>query len=69
MFKRGKRNWFLRVDLLGSPSFIEKTSPLYGVGRFKWSLWGKQIEYLGSYDLIFNQNLYQIFKLKKQLNS
>jgi lipid II:glycine glycyltransferase (peptidoglycan interpeptide bridge formation enzyme) len=54
MFKWAKNTWFLWVDLLWSPSFVETSSPLWGVWRFKWSLGGTQIEYWWSYDLIFN---------------
>ncbi len=66
MFKWAYRQWFLWVDLLWTPSFVERDSSLRWVWRFKWSLWGRQIEWWGSYDYIFNKGLYELFKLLRK---
>lgn len=60
-----KTNWINFADLLWvSPSWYDDHH-LKWVSNFKESLWWKKIEYLWNFDLVFNFNLYEWFKLMK----
>ncbi len=69
MFLRWKDNWFSQVDLLGSCRGYDTDCSLYWVSKFKWSLWWDQIEYLGSWDLILDDKLYNLFKLQRKIRN
>lgn len=63
MFKRWFHNWYESADLLWAAPTWDDNHHLSWVTSFKHSLGGKKIEYLWNYDLVFNNNFYQAFKL------
>ncbi len=63
IFKRWFQNWYHQADLLWAAPTGDDKHHLNWVTAFKHSLGGKKIEYLGNYDLVFNNNFYQAFKL------
>jgi lipid II:glycine glycyltransferase (peptidoglycan interpeptide bridge formation enzyme) len=62
--KYAKENGFSEYDLWG---IDEKKWP--GVTRFKRGFGGKEIEYTGSYDYIFDSWWYMLYKIQSFLNS
>lgn len=63
IFKRWFQNWYKYADLLWVAPAWAENHHLEWVTKFKQSLWWTKIEYLGNYDLVFDQKLYQTFKL------
>lgn len=60
--KLGKRLKLKEFDLWGAlPPDAPSNHPWQGFNRFKKNYGAKHVEYLGSYDLIFDQTLYFIF--------
>lgn len=60
--KIGKRLKLKYFDMWGAlgPN-ADPTNPWYGFHRFKQGYGGQLIEYIGTYDLIFNQPVYYLF--------
>lgn len=62
--KFGKKSGCERFDLWGSlgPD-ADKKDPWYGFHKFKEGYGGKLVEFLGTYDLVVNPQLYPIYKM------
>ena len=61
--KFGKKLNLTEFDMWGaahSPN-PDKNDPYYGFHRFKEGYGAKLVENIGTYDLIFNENLYWLF--------
>jgi lipid II:glycine glycyltransferase (peptidoglycan interpeptide bridge formation enzyme) len=62
--KLGKRLKLKKFDMWGALGPIPNTKdPWYGFHRFKAGFGGKLVEYLGTYDLVFNDPIYWTFTL------
>lgn len=66
--KFGKKQGLKKFDMWGAlgPN-PDKHDPWYGFHRFKERYGPKHVEYIGSYDLIINQFLYDIYKIVDKL--
>ena len=64
----GKRLGLKKFDMWGAlgPN-PNKNDPWYGFHRFKEGYGGKLVEFVGSYDLIINPLLYQLYKIADKL--
>jgi lipid II:glycine glycyltransferase (peptidoglycan interpeptide bridge formation enzyme) len=67
MFSRARDNGFLYCDLMGGAPTGFPEHPLSSVSEFKESLGWIKIEQYGSYDLVLNPVLYNMFKLYHKL--
>ncbi len=66
IWKEAKSLWYKSFDLFGaSPTWNEKHS-LFAVSKFKESLWWDKIEYYGSFDIVKNFLLYNLFRFKRK---
>ncbi len=66
MFRWWMKNWFKWADLLWiSPTWFD-WHHLDWVTTFKQSLWWTKIEYLWNYDIVFNNKLYEAFRLMRK---
>ena len=62
--KLGKKLGLKKFDMWGSMGQDPDTKdPWYGFHRFKQGYGGKLTEFLGSYDLVINKNMYLLYKL------
>lgn len=60
----GKQNGYKKFDLWGAlGSNPDEHDPWYGFHRFKQGFNPNLVEFVGSYDLVFNSMLYQIYKI------
>lgn len=68
MIKYGKRQNCTIFDMWGSlgPD-ADKDDPWYGFHRFKRGYGGDLVEYLGTYDLVLDQNLYKLFRVAEKV--
>jgi len=66
--KFGKKLGLKKFDMWGAlgPNPDEK-DPWYGFHKFKQGYGGKLVEFIGSYDLIINPILYQLYKLADKI--
>lgn len=58
--------WVKLIDLLWGGPIGDKEHPLYNVGLFKEWFGGEKIEFLGSYDLVYNPFFYFLRKMKNK---
>lgn len=66
--KFGKKSGLSKFDMWGSlGENPDANDPWFGFHKFKLGYNPKLIEFIGSYDLIINKNLYQIYKLADYL--
>ncbi len=65
---RAKQKWFKMFDLLGVSSILSlKSHSWTDVSRFKYSLGGEHVEYVGNFDIVHNALLYEAAKIFKNL--
>lgn len=66
--KFGKKLGLSKFDMWGAlgPN-PDKNDPWYGFHRFKEGYGGKLIEFVGSYDLVINKPLYQLYKITDKI--
>ena len=63
-----KQKGFEIFDLLGVKSIIApETHTWSDISRFKYSLGGEHIEYIGNFDIVHNVFLYEAAKVFKNL--
>ncbi len=66
--KYGKKLGLKKFDMWGSMGPNPDTKdPWYGFHRFKQGYGGELTEFLGSYDLVINKNVYLLYKLANKL--
>ncbi len=64
VIKFGKRLGLKKFDMWGALSTNpDKNDPWYGFHRFKEGYGPKHIEFVGSYDLVINPMLYEVYKI------
>lgn len=51
-----------------APENANKRHPWAGITRFKRGFCGKEISYIGAYDLVYNKTWYRIYKIARALN-
>lgn len=61
-----QERWIKTVDLLWWWPIGEKNHPLYNVWLFKEGFWGEKIEFLWSYDIVYNRLFYLLWKIKNK---
>lgn len=68
VIKFGKTLGLLKFDMWGAlgPN-PDKNDPWYGFHKFKEGYGAKLVEFVGSYDLVINKPLYQIYKVADKL--
>lgn len=68
MIKFGKREGLEILDMWGSlgPE-PNKSDPWYGFHKFKKGYGGDLMEFLGTYDLVIEPNLYKVFRIVEKL--
>lgn len=66
--KFGKKLGLKKFDMWGAlGKNPDKNDPWYGFHRFKQGYGPKHVEFIGSYDLIINPILYQIYKISDKI--
>lgn len=58
--------WIQLIDLLWWGPIWDKKHPLYNVGLFKEWFWWEKLEFLWSYDIVYNKFLYTLRKKRNQ---
>lgn len=68
MIRYGKAQGCKSFDMWGAlgPN-ADKNDPWYGFHKFKKGYGGELMEFIGTFDLIFDQNIYKLFSLAEKL--
>lgn len=68
VIKWGKKMGLKKFDMWGALGSIpNKNDPWYGFHRFKEGYGPKHVEFIGSYDLIINPILYELYKIADKI--
>ncbi len=67
IIKDAKTKGCVEYDFFGIAPDNNPKHPWAGVTRFKKQFGGRQVDLLGSYDLVFNKTKYQLFKMAEKI--
>lgn len=62
IIKDANKDGYKVVDFFGTTGRADKTNPIYGIHLFKKRMGGEYVEFVGEFDLVFNNIKYNIYK-------